>query len=220
MPNKQHTLNVTGSHTSPPQKNQIRSSSRSGVSSTYWSNWNLATRYATSSLLSGTPVSLPPPPLPPSPFPSTPPVLLSEVWCSLLPSAHALYQLSMNPTTTSKTSPYHLPPVFATVVLSTISTPNKMEFFRRSRRRLDNLEAVNHYPPTGHRREHHPSGYLPLILPCHGPRKEDPPAAEGRIGALSFCVVGGFGVRHDVIGALSALEANDPQEEFVVWRSG
>ena len=34
--------------------------------------------------------------------------------------------------------------------------------------------------------------------------------ADGRLDALALCLLEGLGVRHDVVGELSALEANDP----------
>ena len=42
---------------------------------------------------------------------------------------------------------------------------------------------------------------------------------DGRRNAFTLCLLESLGVRHEVIGALSALEANDPQEEVVVCRS-
>ena len=57
----------------------------------------------------------------------------------------------------------------------------------------------------------------PLIVrPPYGPRKETP-FADGRLDALALCLLEGCGVRH-VVGALSALDANDAQEESVMRR--
>ena len=51
------------------------------------------------------------------------------------------------------------------------------------------------------------------------PPEEETPFADGRLDALALCLNEGLGVRHEVICALSALEANDPQEKPVVCRS-
>ena len=42
---------------------------------------------------------------------------------------------------------------------------------------------------------------------------------DGRLDALALCLLEGLGVRHEMVCALSALEANDPQEKFMVRRS-
>ena len=53
----------------------------------------------------------------------------------------------------------------------------------------------------------------------YGPRKQETPLADDRLDALALCLLKGLGVRHKVISALSALEANDPYEKPVVCRS-
>ena len=74
--------------------------------------------------------------------------------------------------------------------------------------------------PTGHRREHHPTGSSAPVLPRHGPRKEEPPITDDRSNVLASCLLEGLRVRKGgVIGTLSALEANDSQEYFTVCRS-
>ena len=50
-------------------------------------------------------------------------------------------------------------------------------------------------------------------------RKEEAPFADGRLHALVLCFLESLGARHQVVSALSALEANDPYEEVVVCRS-
>ena len=42
--------------------------------------------------------------------------------------------------------------------------------------------------------------------------------ANGRLNVLTLRLLGSLGVRHEVAGALSALEANYPWEEVVVCR--
>ena len=49
-----------------------------------------------------------------------------------------------------------------------------------------------------------------MARPLYGPCKEEMPLADGRLAALALCLLKGLGVRHDVVCALSALEANDP----------
>ena len=51
----------------------------------------------------------------------------------------------------------------------------------------------------------------PLIgHPLYGPRKEEASFADGRLNAIALCLLKSLGVRHEVVSALSALEANDP----------
>ena len=70
--------------------------------------------------------------------------------------------------------------------------------------------------PTGHRREHHPTGSSAPVLPRHGPRKEEPPITDDRSNVLASCLLEGLRVREGgVVGTLSALEANDSQEDLV-----
>ena len=74
--------------------------------------------------------------------------------------------------------------------------------------------------PTGHRREHHPTGSSAPVLPRHGPRKEEPPITDDRSNVLASCLLEGLRVREGgVVGTLSALEANDSQEDSVARRS-
>ena len=47
------------------------------------------------------------------------------------------------------------------------------------------------------------------MRPLYGPRKQETPPADGRLDALALCLLEGLGV-HDVVCALSALEASDP----------
>ena len=42
---------------------------------------------------------------------------------------------------------------------------------------------------------------------------------QSRLYALTLCLLESLGVRHAVVGALSALKANDSWEEVVVCRS-
>ena len=44
--------------------------------------------------------------------------------------------------------------------------------------------------------------------PLYGPRKEEASSADG-LNALALCLLESLGVRHEVVSALSALEAND-----------
>ena len=46
--------------------------------------------------------------------------------------------------------------------------------------------------------------------PLYGPRKEEASFADGRLNALALCLLESLGVRHELVSALSALEANDP----------
>ena len=60
----------------------------------------------------------------------------------------------------------------------------------------------------------------PLVgRPLYGSRKQDASFADSRLNALKLCPLESLGVRHAVVGALSALKANDPEEEVVVHRS-
>ena len=82
------------------------------------------------------------------------------------------------------------------------------------------LSARSPALPTGHRREHHRPGYSPLGLPRHGPRNEEPPFTDGRLDALASCFLKRLREREGgVVGTLSALKANNPQEDLVVHRS-
>ena len=75
------------------------------------------------------------------------------------------------------------------------------------------LSARSPALPTGHRREHHRPGYSPLGLPRHGPRNEEPPFTDGRLDALASCFLKRLREREGgVVGTLSALKANNPQE--------
>ena len=55
--------------------------------------------------------------------------------------------------------------------------------------------------------------------PLYGCRKEEASFAAGRLNAPKLCLLESLGVRHVVVGALSAVEANAPKEEVVVCRS-
>ena len=55
-----------------------------------------------------------------------------------------------------------------------------------------------------------------LVSSCHGHREEEPSLTDGRFDALGSCLLEGLRVRKGgVVGALSALEANDSQEDLV-----
>ena len=55
------------------------------------------------------------------------------------------------------------------------------------------------------------------MLPHHGPRKLESPFTDVRFNALASCALEGLRVREGrVVATLSALEANDPQEDLVV----
>ena len=57
-------------------------------------------------------------------------------------------------------------------------------------------------------------------MSCHGPREKEPSFTDGLFVALALCLVEGLRVRKGgVLGTLSALEANDSQEDSVVRRS-
>ena len=50
-----------------------------------------------------------------------------------------------------------------------------------------------------------------------GPRKEEPPFADGRFDDVASCLLEGLRVREvGVVGTLSALEDNNSQEDLVV----
>ena len=49
--------------------------------------------------------------------------------------------------------------------------------------------------PTGHHREHHPTGQSALDLPRHGPRKEELPLTDSRFDALASCLLEGLRIR-------------------------
>ena len=55
--------------------------------------------------------------------------------------------------------------------------------------------------------------------PLYGSRKEEASFADSSLNALTLCLLDSLGVRHAVVGALSALKVNDPQEEVAVCRS-
>ena len=55
--------------------------------------------------------------------------------------------------------------------------------------------------------------------PLYGSRKEEASFADCRLNALTLCILESLGARHAVVGALSALKANDPWEEVVLCRS-
>ena len=44
--------------------------------------------------------------------------------------------------------------------------------------------------------------------PLYGTRKEEEWFADGRLNALTLCLLESLGLRHAVVGALSALKAN------------
>ena len=61
-----------------------------------------------------------------------------------------------------------------------------------------------------------PAG-LPRICPLYGPREKETLFADGRLNALAICLLEGLGLRHAVVGVLSAMEAtDDPKEELAV----
>ena len=49
-----------------------------------------------------------------------------------------------------------------------------------------------------------------LGRPLYGSRKEEASFADTRLNALTLCLLESVGVRHAVVGALSALKANYP----------
>ena len=50
----------------------------------------------------------------------------------------------------------------------------------------------------------------PLIgRSLYGPRKEEASLADGCLNSFALCLLENLGVRHEVVSALSALEAND-----------
>ena len=49
-----------------------------------------------------------------------------------------------------------------------------------------------------------------MVRPMYIPLKQETLLADGRLDALALCLLKGLGVKHEVVGALSALEANDP----------
>ena len=55
-----------------------------------------------------------------------------------------------------------------------------------------------------------PAGQLLIGRRLYGRRKEETSFADGRLNALALCLFEGLGIRHKVVSALSALEANDP----------
>ena len=60
----------------------------------------------------------------------------------------------------------------------------------------------------------------PLIgRPVYGRRKEEASLADGRYNALALWLLESLGVQHEVVSAMSALEANDLYEDVVVSRS-
>ena len=61
-----------------------------------------------------------------------------------------------------------------------------------------------------HRPKHHPAGQPLIGRPLYGPREYEPSFADCRLDALALCLFEGIGARHEVVRALSALEANDP----------
>ena len=106
---------------------------------------------------------------------------------------------------------------------STVSTPNTLvtlsvdpsvarNTLRLSTRHWAQFFLVGLVPDfsISHRSEHHPTGKLLIVRPLYGPRKEETPLADAPLDALTLCLFKGLGVRHKVVCALSALEANDP----------
>ena len=58
------------------------------------------------------------------------------------------------------------------------------------------------------------------MLPHHAPRKEESPFSDGGFDAPASCLLEGLRVREGrLVATLSALEADDPQEDLVVHRS-
>ena len=53
----------------------------------------------------------------------------------------------------------------------------------------------------------------------YAPRKQETPLAGGRLDALAFCLLKSLGVRHEMVCAFSAVEANNPQEKRVACRA-
>lgn len=66
--------------------------------------------------------------------------------------------------------------------------------------------------PTSHRPRHHPTGHALIGRALYSPRREEASFVDGRLDALELCVFERLGVRHEVVGALSVLEPNDPCE--------
>ena len=64
--------------------------------------------------------------------------------------------------------------------------------------------------PSCHRPKHHPTGESLIVRPLYAPRKQETPLADGRLDVLAWCLLEGLGVRHEVVCALSVLEANVP----------
>lgn len=64
--------------------------------------------------------------------------------------------------------------------------------------------------PTSYRPNHHPTDHPLIGHPLCCPRKKVAFFADGRLGGLTSCLLEGLGVRNEMVGALSALEANAP----------
>ena len=50
---------------------------------------------------------------------------------------------------------------------------------------------------------------------CNGPPSTETAFADRDLDALALCLLEGVGVRHSVVGALPAMDANHPKEELV-----
>ena len=70
--------------------------------------------------------------------------------------------------------------------------------------------ASSRVHPTSHRPEHRAMGRSLIGRPLYGSRKEEASFADIRLNALTLCLLESLGVRHAVVGALSALKANNP----------
>ena len=57
-----------------------------------------------------------------------------------------------------------------------------------------------------------------MCRPLYDLRQEEESLPDGRLNTLALCLLEGLGVRREVVGALSALEVNDPLEKVVVCR--
>ena len=62
-------------------------------------------------------------------------------------------------------------------------------------------------------------GHSLIGRPLYGSCEEEASFADARLGSRALCLLESLCVRHDVFGALPALESNDPYEKVVVCRS-
>ena len=143
----------------------------------------------------------------------------SVAWRSQLLSASSLCHLVMKHSAASTTPRHQFPPFLAAVGHSTVSTLNTK----------GTLSARNTLRSSARHWAQFFSGRIgpgfspPAIVPnitrrvsrslcvrCTPPGKEETPFPNGRLDALALCLLKVLGLRHEVVCALSALEANDP----------